>query len=60
MLASSSSPSPPREIGVVLTYVGNDRVTIVTRHEVLHRSRGSILESVPADEVVGELVLRGV
>jgi len=43
-----------------MTNLGDDRVAVVARHEVLYFAGRSIFQLVTTDEMVCELVLRGV
>lgn len=54
----SSSSILHRESSARSAYVCDDGVTIVVSHEVLNSARSSLLQSVAANEVVGEIVLR--
>ena len=51
------SPMLPNFVESRFSYVGDDSVTIVLADKVLDLARGSILQSVAADEVVCDIVL---
>lgn len=44
------------EVSRISTYIADDSVTIVTSHEVLHRTCKCVLELIPTYEVVCEAV----
>jgi hypothetical protein len=48
------------EVYQISTYIADDSVTIVTSHEVLHRTCGCVLELIPTYEVVCEVVFCGI
>jgi hypothetical protein len=52
--------APPSGVAFEDTYVGNDRMAIMTCYEVLHGPCSSIFESVSSYEVVRKVVLCGI
>lgn len=54
---SIPSPMLPNFVESRFSYVGDDSVTIILADKVLDLARGSILQSVAADEVVCDIVL---
>jgi hypothetical protein len=48
------------EVSRISTYIADDSVTVVTSHEVLHRTCGCVLEFIATYEVVCEIVFYGI